>query len=184
PAAGGGEGADPAAHPPRPDARVPDRRQDGVRRTMTEERRKPRAFRLDDPKVVVADPDAEAPPHPRGAVVVTPEPDIAAEAVAELRPVPRRSRWGALFWSAVGGLVSLAVGLSVTKLIDDLFSYADWLGWLGAALAALAAVAFLAIAMREIAGLMRLARIEGLHDRAVAAIAGDDRDLARALVGD
>jgi putative membrane protein len=153
---------------------------------MTEERRKPRAFRLDDPKVVVADPDAEAPaPHPRGAVVVTPEPDIAAEAAAEERPMrPRRSRWGTLFWSAVGGLISLALGLSVTKLIDDLFSYADWLGWLGAALAALAALAFLAVAIREIAGLMRLARIEGLHDRAAEAIARDDRDLARRLTRD
>ncbi|MDQ0473053.1 YcjF family protein [Labrys wisconsinensis] len=153
---------------------------------MTDERRGPRAFRLDDPRVVVADPGLEAPsPRPRGAVVVTPEPDSAVEGAAAPPPVPRRrSRWGALFWSAAGGLVSLAVGLSVTRLIDDLFSYADWLGWLGAALAALAAVAFLAIALREAAGLMRLARIEGLHDRAVAAIAADDRDLARKLTGD
>jgi putative membrane protein len=120
----------------------------------------------------------------RGHVVVTPEPEIFEEApgIEPLRP--RRSRWGAIFWSAVGGLVSLAIGLSVTRLIDDLFSYANWLGWAGAALAGIAALAFLVIAIREIIGLMRLSRIEHLHDRAVAAIAKDDRDAAHNLSRD
>ncbi|GLS18680.1 UPF0283 membrane protein [Labrys miyagiensis] len=150
---------------------------------MTTDPRKPRAFRLDDPNVVMADTPVAAAAK-RGHVVVTPEPEIFEE-VPEIEPVrPRRSRWGAIFWSAVGGLVSLAVGLSVTKLIDDLFSYASWLGWVGAALAGIAALAFLVIAIREIIGLMRLSRIEHLHDRAVAAIAKDDRDAARSLSRD
>jgi putative membrane protein len=150
---------------------------------MTTDPRKPRAFRLDDPNVVMADtPVASA--ARRGHVVVTPEPEIFDEApeIAPLRP--RRSRWGTIFWSAVSGLVSLAIGLSVTKLIDDLFSYASWLGWVGAVLAAVAALAFLVIAIREIISLMRLSRIEHLHDRAVAAIAEDNRDAARGLSRD
>jgi putative membrane protein len=150
---------------------------------MTTDPRKPRAFRLDDPNVVMADIPVAAAAR-RGHVVVTPEPEIFDE-VPEIAPArPRRSRWGTIFWSAVSGLVSLAIGLSVTRLIDDLFSYADWLGWAGAVLAAIAALAFLVIAIREIIGLMRLSRIEHLHDRAAMAIAGDDRDAARALSRD
>lgn len=154
---------------------------------MTNEPSRPRAFRLDDPDVVMADADGPAAvPRGRTSVVVTPDPFLAIEesgALVDAVP-PGRSRWGMLLWSALGGLVSLAIGLSVTRLVDDLFSYADWLGWLGAALAGLAALAFVAIAVREGAGLMRLARIEGLHERAVEAIATDDRDKARALARD
>ena len=150
---------------------------------MSVDPRKPRAFRLDDPKVVLADTPVAA-SAARGHVVVTPEPEIFDEAPEPVQPRLRRSRWGTVFWSAVGGLVSLAVGLSVTKLIDDLFSYASWLGWVGAALAALAALAFLVIAIREVVGLMRLSRIEHLHDRAVSAITSDDRDAARGLSRD
>ncbi|MDQ0395128.1 YcjF family protein [Labrys monachus] len=150
---------------------------------MSVDPRKPRAFRLDDPRVVLADTPA-AGTAARGHVVVTPEPEIFDEEPAPIVPRPRRSRWGTLFWSAVGGLVSLAIGLSVTKLIDDLFSYADWLGWVGAVLAGVAVLAFLVIALREIGGLMRLSRIEHLHDRAVTATARDDRDAARSLARD
>ncbi len=150
---------------------------------MTTDPRKPRAFRLDDPNVVMADTPVAAATK-RAHVVVTPEPEIFDGLPEPVPQRPRRSPWGTIFWSAVGGLVSLAVGLSVTRLIDDLFSYADWLGWVGAALAAITVLAFLVIAIREIIGLMRLSRIEHLHDRATAAISGDDRDAARGLSRD
>jgi putative membrane protein len=42
-------------------------------------------------------------------------------------PVPPRRRGlglGALFWSGLGGLVSLGVGLAISKLIEDLFARA------------------------------------------------------------
>src|SRR4051794_17371356 len=119
---------------------------------------KPRAFRLDDPNVVMAD-GAVPPTRQRGAIVVTPEPDSALDEVEAILPERRsKSRWGALLWSALGGLVSLAMGLWITRLNDELFSYSDWLGWLGAALAALAALALLAIIVREVAALLRLAK--------------------------
>ena len=149
------------------------------------ETRKPRSFRLDDPKVVLAGSGEEEVSRPRGGIVVTPEPDFeeAPPTGPDIAPV-RRSPWGVLFWSALGGLASLAFGLSVTRLVDELFAYAQWLGWLGAALAGLALLALLVVAVREVAGLWRLARIEGLHARALAASAADDRDAARSLVHD
>jgi putative membrane protein len=151
---------------------------------MTDTRPKPRAFRLDDPKVVVAE-DGVVPTVSASAIVVTPTPDTAVENEPPVAPErKRRSRWGTLFWTAMGGLVSLAIGLSVTRLIEDLFARSDWLGWFAAALAALAALAILVIALREIIGLMRLSRIEAMHDRARQIVETDDRNAARVLVRD
>jgi putative membrane protein len=148
--------------------------------------RKPAAFRLDDPRVIVAD----APENGvkvravRGAVRVTPEPDIPELPVpAAAPPLPRkRFSWGAVFWSALGGLVALGTGLATTALIEDLYARAAWLGQLGLALAALALLALLVICAKEIAGLFRLASIEKLRARAESAIITDDRDEARAIV--
>lgn len=142
---------------------------------------KPAVFRLDDPKLVVGEPEATS--NPRGAIVLTPEREDFDAPAPEL-PRKRRSRWGVLLWSALGGLVSLAIGLSVTRLVEDLFARNEWLGWVGAALAALAVLAILVIAAREILALVRLNRIEALHDRTVTVISTDDRKSARALTGD
>ena len=45
--------------------------------------------------------------------------------------------WGGLFWSALGGLVSLGVGLWLDRLIEDLFARVPGLGWLGRRVATL-----------------------------------------------
>ncbi len=90
-------------------------------------------------------------------------------------------RWGALLWSALGGLVALGVSLAVTRLVEDLFARSDTLGFLGLTLAALAALAFVVIVAREAIGLLRLRTIERLQQRAAAAIARDDRWRAKPL---
>jgi putative membrane protein len=144
--------------------------------------RKPAAFSLDDPQVVVALSSDES---QRGKVLVTPAQDPSLPG-AEALPAPRRRRapWGALFWSAVSGLLSLAAGIAVTKLIEDLFARADWLGWLGLALAIVAATALAVILVRELFGLARLATIAHLRARAAAVLASDSREEGRALVRD
>jgi putative membrane protein len=143
--------------------------------------RKPQAFRLDDPHVVLADDDTRA---MRGTVRVMPEPehfDLPVPVAPALAP-RRRFRWGAVFWSALGGLVTLGLGLATTRLIEDLYARAQWLGTVGAVLAAIALLALLVVCAREIAGLLRLASIEKLHARAAAALLSDDRDEARDIV--
>lgn len=139
--------------------------------------RRPQAFRLDDPAVILAE---EGRPAPRGAVVVTPAPVAAEpEEVAPLpTPLPRGSRWATLFWSGLGGLVSLGLGLAVSKLIEDLFNRADWLGYTGLAFAGLLIVGALAIVGKEVFGLMRLRTLNALRDQAADAIARDDRKAA------
>jgi putative membrane protein len=149
--------------------------------------RKPAAFRLDDPHVHIAGTEQAEAAKGRGAVRVIPEPDNAADTlVPEVTTALPRPRfpWGALFWSALGGLVMLGGGLAVTSLIEDLYARAPWLGILGMVLAGLTGIALLVIAAKEIAGLMRLRSIETLRANAQAAIAADDRDAAGTVVRD
>lgn len=139
--------------------------------------RRPQAFRLDDPDVVLAE---DGRPAPRGAIIVTSAPpaDVTENATTLPPSPPRSSRWGMLFWSGLGGLVSLGIGLAVSRLIEDLFARADWLGYAGLGFAAALALATLAIVARELFGLMRLKTLNQLRERAALALEKDDRRLA------
>jgi putative membrane protein len=146
--------------------------------------RKPAAFRLDDPRVIVADPAEGSTRAARGTVRVAPEPehfDLPVP-VAPAPPPRKRFSWGTVFWSALGGLVSLAIGVGITRLVEDLFARAQWLGQFGLALAAIALIALVIVCGKEIVGLLRLASLEKLRARAETALVADDRDEARDIV--
>jgi len=89
-----------------------------------------------------------------------------------------------VFWTAVGGLILLGLGLSVARLIEDLFARSESLGFLGLGFAFAAAVALAIVTAREAFGLARLATIEKLHARAATVLLSDDRAESRAIVGD
>jgi putative membrane protein len=149
--------------------------------------RRPATFKLDDPRVVVIDPDEDSGRPPRGTVHITPEADPALLPVpieAPLLPAPRGFRWGALFWTALGGLVLLGLGLGVTRLVEDLFARSEGLGFIGLALAFLVVLALLVIVARETLSLARLATIEKLHRRAIDVLQSDDRAESRKILGD
>jgi putative membrane protein len=148
--------------------------------------RRPATFKLDDPGVIVMDPDDASRPS-KGTIHVRPEADPALLPVlveAPLVPVRRGFRWGAMFWSALGGLVTLGLGLAITRLIEDLFARSEGFGYIGLALAVAAALALVVVVIREALGLARLATIEKLHLRAAAVLASDDRTESRAIVQD
>ena len=157
--------------------------------TKPPQSRKPAAFSLDDPNIVLGPQttDNGAPHRPsREKVLVSPTID---EAVSGLPtpPAPRRRRglsWGTIFWSALSALLALALGVATTQLIEDLFARAEWLGYLGSGLAALIVLALLVIVIREIVGLLRLAKIDHLRERAAAILLSDDRNAGRALIQD
>jgi putative membrane protein len=157
---------------------------------MTKSPRRPAAFRLDDPKVVLTPPpppDRDAAERRRGqpTIIVHPEPDaLTASALPVTRRRGRRRSWLTLFWPAAGALVLLGLGLAVTRLIEDLYARTEWLGMLAAAIAAIATVALAGGIVHEAAGLIRLRAVERLRERAQAAVAADDRDAARAIVRD
>jgi putative membrane protein len=149
--------------------------------SKTWQHRAPAAFRLDQDRVMVQLAKETALGQP---VQLQPDPDFNTAVMVRDPPrsSPRRVRWGALFLSALGGLVLLTASMAVARLIADLFQYNQGLGWLGLALAALAALSLMVIAIRETMGLLRLARVEKLRDRAAAMIVSDDRVEARILV--
>ena len=151
---------------------------------------RPRAFRLDLPPLVAQAATASSP------AIVEEQPDAFAPAPvdnAEIATETAQRRgfltrfsltWGGLFWSALGGLVSLALGLWVMRLVDDLFARSGTLGWIGVALAALAVQAVAMLLGREIISLSRQRQIARLHRALALARAADDRTAARALVAD
>lgn len=143
--------------------------------------RKPGTFRLDDPDLVFAEPEADV------ADLLVEEPTASGEiveAATVTAPPPKRSALSTLFWSSLGGLIALGVGLGVTHLIEDLFARNEWLGWLGLGLAAVFGFVLLVLMTREALALRRLGRIDGLRARAEEAIVQDDRNLALAVVAD
>lgn len=142
---------------------------------MTEPFRRPAAFRVDDPRVFIAESEVATPVRSDLATVET------SPMVAVSRP---RWRWGTLFWSAASGFVLLALGVAVTNFVGELFARSPWLGVAGAAFAGAAGLALLVIFTREIAALVRLHSIEALRGRAERAIQSDDRTQGAAVVTD
>jgi putative membrane protein len=146
--------------------------------------RKPATFKLDDPSVIVMDPDDASRPA-RGTIQIKPEPDPALLPVPLEPPLPpmrRRFRWGTLFWGAVAGLTVLGTGLGITQLIEDLFARSEGLGYLGLGFAGAATLALAVVVAREALGLARLATIEKLHLRAASVLVSDDRKESRDIV--
>ena len=110
-----------------------------------------------------------------------PDSDAPAQTPAHVpAPARRGIRWGSIFISALGALVSLGIGLYVTRIVEDLFSATPWLGWLGSGLLAITALAALALAGRETLSILRQRRIGRIRRHAVAAIRTDDEKQAGA----
>jgi putative membrane protein len=79
-------------------------------------------------------------------------------------------------------LVALAIGLSLVHLIEDLFARSLSLGWAGLVCAVVAGFALLAVILRETFSLWRLASVDSIRERAVSAIASDNRAEGQAVV--
>lgn len=165
-----------------------------------EHKRRPRAFRLDD---LEFGPRGSASEKPFGPVVIEAARDpYEAEAEAAMEAgggadeaaveVAQKQgivahwlvSWTGVFWSALGGLVTLGLGLQLTRLVDDLFARAPALGVIGLALAGAAGLALFVLAGREVSGVLRQRRIAELHIGLAQAREADDFKAARRLIGD
>ena len=148
---------------------------------MKKLRRPPTAIPIDELNVI----DADYVPGVGAGPVLISEPDLFAEPEVAVPAVARRTargpHWLRYLGAALGGLVTLGVGLAIDNLIRDLFARNDALGWLAVALAALAGLALIGLAIRELLGLFRVRRVTRLHNAATAAVAADDRVGARAV---
>jgi putative membrane protein len=153
---------------------------------------RPRAFRIGG----TANARLDGPPPP--TVVESTVDHYEAEAMALIAardlgavPVkqPKKRRlelsslfsWAGLFWSATGGLVSLAFGLWLARLIEDFFSWHPIVGFIGLVLAGLAGTALLVLGLREVGGVLRQRHISELHAGLGLAREKNDFDEARRL---
>lgn len=154
-----------------------------------ESKPRPRAFRI----------EADAPGTDAGPVIIETRDHYEAEAIAyvaathEPRPAAPKAAenagsakkallsWAGLFWSAAGGLVSLAFGVWLARLIENLFAFYPIIGTLGLALAAVAGLALFVLSVREIGGFLRQRHISELHTGLGLARERDDFDAARKL---
>lgn len=149
---------------------------------MSSKPRKPAVFDADDAKLTVETPvePAQAASDPIGA-------ELASEGgivPAIQAPPPRRWSWSVILVSALGALVSLGVGLALTKLIEDLFARHPWLGWAGLGVVGIAGFAFLVICGRELIALRRMRKIGTMRTAAERGLRHyDDTDCSEALRG-
>ncbi|MEZ5855327.1 MAG: TIGR01620 family protein [Hyphomicrobiaceae bacterium] len=159
-------------------------------------RRKPEAFRLDDPDLVERPPSLAAeqsrqssgpgdtaPAAPNLVNQVESRPRLMSTSVG--RPM---IRWGAILIAALGALGGLAVSLTFARFVAIAFERQDAFGWMAFGLLAIAALAFLAILARETFGILRLRRL-GRHKRALQTAlterdAGDERRALARILGD
>jgi putative membrane protein len=147
---------------------------------MNEPAPRPRAFRLDESAAQIEEaPDAYALEAQRAE-----DPQEAAVEEAQKSGMAARALLSAtgLFWSALAGLLILALGGWLMRLIEDSFARTPALGYLALALSVLAGVALLVMVWREARGVMRQRAIARLHAALAAARAQDDREAARAHV--
>ncbi|MCJ2082175.1 YcjF family protein [Methylobacterium sp. J-090] len=155
--------------------------------TITPPPNRPRAFRIPAAEPAGVTEGAVPPPMPPAQVRIVEEPFEIVEA-ADGTPVPvaskSRAPWLSMLLVALGGLVSLGVGLSVERLIADLFGAAPWLGAVALVLLGVAALGLLGLVLRELSGIWRERQIERLRARAVEALATRDHSAAQAVVRD
>ncbi|MEG6509254.1 TIGR01620 family protein [Methyloligella sp. 2.7D] len=136
---------------------------------MSNNRRKPASFRVEEVEIVTPPPSA---PPPGQALS---EPPAKVPGLPELR---KGIAWGSLFLAAATGLVGIAAAIWFDALIKDLLARDDWIGWAAIGLLGIVLFALLMIVLREVAGLLRLRRLGLLRHEADSAMRQDDKKLA------
>ncbi len=162
----------------------------------SEPKLRPRAFRLDESNSGL---DATPAEVPRASIVIEPTPDPyeaeaeAAAAFAEEAAVEAAQKkgmigglwsWSGLFGAALGGLVTLWLGLEVELLLEGLFARSTLFGMIGLGLVGVVVTAVVVLATREIVSVLRQRQVAGLHIGLAEARERDDFKEARRLVGE
>lgn len=131
--------------------------------------RQPRAFSLDDPALKEA-PEAEAAAQAARETSRTARQQRRAAGApepADPRPtaidLSRGIRWGSILLSGVAGLLTLSATMWFVDSVELALSRQDWIGWVALVLLCIVGASALILVLREIVGLMRLARLGRLQ---------------------
>jgi len=129
--------------------------------------RKPAAFKVEEVEVFTqptpVPPESAPLPAPRQRAV----PDLG-----------RSLRWGTIFISGLGALLSLLASVWLYDTVLALIARDDWIGWAAVGLLSLVLFALLMIILREVAGLARLGRLGKIRHEADSAARQNDKPLA------
>jgi putative membrane protein len=135
------------------------------------------------PVLIDLDGGPEAAPH-----VAPPVPDLGqidratafqAAVMRAGRPPSRLGRW---FWGLAGALFTLVLSIAAWNWVTGLLERVPVLGLIATALIAGLVLVLLAMAVRELAALARLARLDAIQSAAAKALAGGSVAEARAVV--
>jgi putative membrane protein len=150
--------------------------------STTSDPRQPRVFAPDDPALIV---ETSPPDAPAEAGSDAPRaPGEADAARPTLREMGRRGlRWGTLLAAALAGAALMGLAAWLARFVSEALVREDWIGTATLALLAIAAFAALMIALREMTGFVRLARLGRLRADIAAAIAEKDRKAERKAAG-
>ena len=122
---------------------------------------------------------ADAPPVPD---IGTPAPTGAAMQMAARVVARKPSRLARLFWAVTGALLTATLSTMAWDFVTSWIDRAPILGWAFAGLTGAFILILLAIALRELAALRRLTRIDGLRHAAAQALEAQDLGQARRVV--
>ncbi|MEO9778694.1 MAG: TIGR01620 family protein [Sedimentitalea sp.] len=124
--------------------------------------------------------DREPPVSVSGAPPVPdmPVPDGQAMQMAARLAARRPSRLARWFWGLASAVVGAMVSVAAWDFVTSLLTRAPILGWIVTGLISAMLLVLLVIALREMAAIGRLGRIDSLHRAADTALA--DRDLGEA----
>ncbi len=122
---------------------------------------------------------AEAAPVPE---VHAPAPSGQAMQVAAQLAARKPSRLTRWFWALVGMFLSAAVSMAAWDFATGLVARNTYLGWAVMAIGGAALLLALLIILKELAGLARLKRVDGLKARADAAAQSHEMGQARDIV--
>lgn len=132
----------------------------------------------------------DLPPAPESPAEAPPIDDIpgdgAPAAATAARLAAGRGRGGGalarVFWASFLSLFMLGLGLWFWRTVEALIAANPWLGWVALALGVVAAATLGLLALRELASLARLRRIDDIRASAERARASRDRTAALAVV--
>lgn len=135
--------------------------------------RAPRAVKLD--RGAYGDDIAQPTPETGATLSMTPDHNPDSEDYFDrfdtldepsFKPVRKKS-WSlsTFFWSAISGVVMLALGLWLDGLVRELFARWDYLGWAGLALVGVATLSLFLFLLREFLAMRRLSHLGDLRDK-------------------
>lgn len=150
--------------------------------------RAPRAIKLD--RGAYGDDVARPEPDTGATLSMAPEhknqeQEFSTDPAPVYKPLKRKG-WSlaTFFWSALTGVVMLALGLWLDQLIRELYARWEYLGWFGIALVAIATLALMTFLAREFLALRRLSHLDNMREKVANLYENGDRKKAMRLAND